>query len=228
MQARQEYERWVAYPGLDAETAKELTAIKNDEETIAFRFGSPMSFGTAGLRSTMYAGCACMNIYTVAQATGGIAALVKKENGASRGVAIAYDSRNRSKEFAEVCAEVLAASGIRSYLFDAVRPTPELSFAVRELGCIAGINITASHNPKEYNGYKAYWEDGAQLSPEQSSVVAAAIAEQLKYSKTQKNVPSTLWDPLKGLGNAMLTGIQTGDFALKSQLDACVAAIEKK
>ena len=177
MQAKKEYERWLAYPALDAEMKKELLALEGDDDTIAFRFGSAMSFGTGGLRSTMYAGPACMNVYTVAQATGGIAALIKKENGASRGAVIAYDSRNRSAEFAEVCAEVLAYNGIRTYLFDGVRPTPELSFAVRELGCIAGINITASHNPKEYNGYKAYWEDGAQISPEQSKIVAGAIAE---------------------------------------------------
>ncbi len=177
MTSKQEYERWLAYPNLDSETKEELLSIASDEDTIAFRFGTSMSFGTAGLRSTMYAGPACMNVYTVAQATGGIAALITKENGAERGVAIAYDSRNRSKEFAEVSAEVLAACGIRVYLFDGVRPTPELSFAVRELGCIAGINITASHNPKEYNGYKAYWEDGAQISPEQSKIVAAAIAD---------------------------------------------------
>ena len=177
MQAKKEYERWLAYPALDAEMKKELLALEGDDDTIAFRFGSAMSFGTGGLRSTMYAGPACMNVYTVAQATGGIAALIKKENGASRGAVIAYDSRNRSAEFAEVCAEVLAYNGIRTYLFDGVRPTPELSFAVRELGCIAGINITASHNPQEYNGYKAYWEDGAQISPEQSKIVAGAIAE---------------------------------------------------
>lgn len=176
MDAQKELERWLAYEKLDAATRAELEAIKGEEETVQMRFGSTMSFGTAGLRSTMYAGPACMNIYTVAQTTQGIAALVEKEGGARRGVAIAYDSRNHSREFAEVAAEVLAANGIRCYLFDGVRPTPELSFAVRHLGCIAGINITASHNPKEYNGYKAYWEDGAQISPEQTKVVAAAIA----------------------------------------------------
>ncbi len=177
MQARKEYERWLAYPALDEESRRELLSIASDDDTVEMRFGSVMSFGTAGLRSTMYAGPACMNNYTVAQATAGIAALVRQEKGSERGVVIAYDSRNHSKEFSEVCAEVLAANGIRTYLFDGVRPTPELSFAVRELGCMAGINITASHNPKEYNGYKAYWEDGAQISPEQSKVVAAAIAE---------------------------------------------------
>jgi len=160
---------------LDAESARELAEIEGDSEKIEMRFGSSMSFGTAGLRSTMYAGTACMNVYTVAQATQGLAVLVEKEDGASRGVAIAYDSRNHSAEFAEVAAEVLAANGIKVYLFDGVRPTPELSFAVRECGCIAGINITASHNPKEYNGYKAYWEDGAQLSPDFSRIVAEAI-----------------------------------------------------
>ena len=177
MNARKEYERWLSYPHLDEESKRELLSIAEEKDTIEMRFGSVMSFGTAGLRSTMYAGPACMNVYTVAQATAGIAVLVKNEGGCEKGVAIAFDSRNNSKTFAEVCAEVLTCNGIRTYLFDGVRPTPELSFAVRELGCIAGINITASHNPKEYNGYKAYWEDGAQLSPEQSNVVAAAIAE---------------------------------------------------
>ncbi|MCQ2385354.1 MAG: hypothetical protein MJ078_01570 [Clostridia bacterium] len=177
LSAKHEYERWLSYSQLDEASRQELEAIANDEEKIALWFTNPISFGTAGLRSTMHPGIACMNVYTVAQATRGIAALIAKENGVSRGVAIAYDSRNHSEEFARVSAEVLAANGIRSYLFDGVRPTPELSFAVRHLGCIAGINITASHNPKEYNGYKAYWEDGAQLSPEQSAVVAAAIAD---------------------------------------------------
>lgn len=176
MDARKEYERWLAYEGLDADTRAVLENMKEDDTAIQMNFGSVMSFGTAGLRSTMAPGPACMNVYTVAQTTQGIAALVKKENGLDRGVAIAYDSRNDSKLFAEVAAEVLAANGIRCYLFDGVRPTPELSFAVRQLGCIAGINVTASHNPKEYNGYKAYWEDGAQISPEQTKVVSTAIA----------------------------------------------------
>ncbi len=175
MLAQKEYERWRAYAGLDAESKRELDAIEGDRETVLLRFGSSMSFGTAGLRSTMHAGTACMNDDTVAQATQGIAVLIKKQGGCARGVAIAYDSRNHSEDFARVAAEVLTANGIRVYLFDGVRPTPELSFAVRECGCMAGINITASHNPKEYNGYKAYWEDGAQISPEQSKVVADAI-----------------------------------------------------
>ena len=116
-----------------------------------------MSFGTAGLRSIMGAGISRMNIYTVAQATQGLAELIRQENAADKGVAIAHDSRNNSRLFAEISARVLAANGITVYLFDSLRPTPELSFAILELGCISGINITASHNPKEYNGYKVYW-----------------------------------------------------------------------
>ena len=141
------------------------------------RFSAPMDFGTAGLRSTMYMGIGCMNRFTVAQTTKGIAALVKAEGGAERGVAIAYDSRNNSELFARVSAMILAAEGIKVYIFDGIRPTPELSFAVRRLGTMAGINITASHNPKEYNGYKAYWEDGAQISPDQAKIVSAERAK---------------------------------------------------
>ncbi len=177
MLANEEFSRWLAYSALDADTRREMEEMAKSEEDVALCFGSRISFGTAGLRAVMRPGIACMNVYTVAQTTQGIAALILKENGARRGVAIAYDSRNNSAAFARVCAEVLFANGIRVYLFDGVRPTPELSFAVRHLGCIAGINITASHNPKEYNGYKAYWEDGAQISPEQTEIVAAAIAE---------------------------------------------------
>ena len=171
----QEYERWLGSSALtDAERA-ELALIKDDAETKELRFGAPMSFGTAGLRSTMYMGIGCMNRFTVAQTTRGIAHLVLSEGGKDRGVAIAYDSRNNSREFAIVSARVLAGAGIKVYIFDDIRPTPELSFAVRECGALAGINITASHNPKEYNGYKAYWEDGAQLAPEHAGVVADAM-----------------------------------------------------
>ena len=171
----QEYERWLNSAALTEEEKGELIGIKDDEESKALRFGSPMSFGTAGLRSTMYMGIGCMNRFTVAQTTRGIARLVLSEGGSERGVAIAYDSRNNSREFAVVSARVLAGVGIKVYIFDDIRPTPELSFAVRECGALAGINITASHNPKEYNGYKAYWEDGAQLAPEHAGVVADAM-----------------------------------------------------
>ena len=167
-----EYERWLNSSALTDAERQELLLIKNDEAAKAMRFLQPMSFGTAGLRSTMNVGIGCMNRFTVAQTTRGIAALVKASSGAERGVVIAYDSRNNSEQFAKVCASVLASSGIKAYIFDGIRPTPELSFAVRELGTVAGINITASHNPKEYNGYKAYWEDGAQLAPEQAKIVS--------------------------------------------------------
>ena len=168
-----EYKRWLDFDGLTENERKELLSISNDEETKELRFGTPIGFGTAGLRSTMYMGIGCMNRFTVAQTTRGIAALIKAAGGEKRGVAIAYDSRNNSELFARVSASVLAGAGIKSYIFDGIRPTPELSFAVRELGTVAGINITASHNPKEYNGYKAYWEDGAQISPEQAKTVSA-------------------------------------------------------
>ena len=137
-----------------------------------------LSFGTAGLRGTMGPGIACMNVYTVRYATQGLANLVISKGGQEggdseegHGVAIAHDSRLNSRLFAEEAAAVLAANGIKAYIFDDMRPTPELSFAVRETGSMAGINITASHNPKEYNGYKAYWADGAQLGPEHADVV---------------------------------------------------------
>jgi len=167
-----EFDKWLASDKLSPEERAELLSIRDDEETKELRFGAPMDFGTAGLRSTMYMGIGCMNRFTVAHTTRGIAALIKAEGGESRGVAIAYDSRNHSEEFARVSACVLAGAGIKSYIFNGLRPTPELSYAVRETGALAGINITASHNPKEYNGYKAYWEDGAQLAPEHASVVA--------------------------------------------------------
>ena len=173
----QEYRRFLNSGVLNAEELSELAAIENNEDEKALRFSAPMDFGTAGLRSTMCVGIGSMNRLTVAQTTKGLAALIKKSGGESRGVVIAYDSRNNSRAFARVSAEVLAAAGIRVYIFDDLRPTPELSFALRHLGAIAGINITASHNPKEYNGYKAYWEDGAQLAPEQAAIVKAETAK---------------------------------------------------
>ena len=160
----------------DPSLRSELESIDGNENEIIARFTTPMSFGTAGLRSIMGAGISRMNIYTVAQATQGLAELIRQENAADKGVAIAHDSRNNSRLFAEISARVLAANGITVYLFDSLRPTPELSFAILELGCISGINITASHNPKEYNGYKVYWSDGAQLPPEHAAVVCEKIA----------------------------------------------------
>ena len=172
-----EYQRWLLSNEMTAEEKDELFAIAKNEAAKAMRFSAPMDFGTAGLRSTMYMGIGCMNRFTVAQTTRGIAALVKKAGGEDRGVAIAYDSRNHSQEFAKVSASVLASEGIKVYIFESLRPTPELSYTVRHFNALAGINITASHNPKEYNGYKAYWEDGAQIGPEEARVISEKRAE---------------------------------------------------
>ena len=159
------YNEWLANPYFDEETKAELRAIAEDENEIKERFYMDLEFGTAGLRGIIGAGINRMNIYVVRRATQGLANYIIKQGGASKGVAIAYDSRHMSPEFAMEAAMTLAANGIKAYKFESLRPTPELSFAVRELGCIAGINITASHNPPEYNGYKVCWEDGAQFTP---------------------------------------------------------------
>ena len=159
------YEEWLNNPYFDETTKEELRAIAGDENEIKERFYMALEFGTAGLRGVIGAGINRMNIYVVRRATQGRANYIIKQGGADKGVAIAYDSRRMSPEFAMEAAMTLAANGIKAYKFESLRPTPELSFAVRELGCIAGINITASHNPPEYNGYKVYWEDGAQFTP---------------------------------------------------------------
>ena len=181
---REEYEYWLASDVVDEKTKEELRALEGKDEEIEGRFKAMLTFGTAGLRGIMGAGIGCMNVYTVRYATQGLANLVIANGGQiggdskeGNGVAIAHDSRLNSRLFAEEAASVLAANGIKVYIFDDMRPTPELSFAVRETKSIAGINITASHNPKEYNGYKAYWADGAQLGPEHADVVSAEIAK---------------------------------------------------
>ncbi len=159
------YEEWLSNPCFDEATKAELKAIADDDNEIKERFYKDLEFGTAGLRGIIGAGINRMNIYVVRRATQGLANYIIKQGGQGKGVAIAYDSRRMSPEFAEEAALTLAANGIKAYKFESLRPTPELSFAVRELGCVAGINITASHNPPEYNGYKVYWEDGAQFTP---------------------------------------------------------------
>ena len=159
------YQQWCSDPYFDDATKAELKAIENNKEEIEDRFYRQLEFGTGGLRGVIGAGTNRMNIYTVRQATQGLANYVLSQNGQEKGVAIAYDSRRMSTEFATEAALCLNANGIKTYIFDSLRPTPELSFAVRELHCIAGIVITASHNPPEYNGYKVYWEDGAQITP---------------------------------------------------------------
>ena len=163
----EEYQRWLDSPALSNAEWEELNAIRDDKKEIESRFFAPLEFGTAGLRGEMALGCRRMNIHVIRHATQAFAEVIKAEgeSACARGIAICFDCRVNSERFAHEAASVMAANGIHVRIFDALRPTPELSFAVRELGCIAGINITASHNPPEYNGYKVYWEDGAQFTP---------------------------------------------------------------
>lgn len=165
MDYMKEYEEWMTNPFFSEETRQELLAIKDNDKEIKERFYADLEFGTAGLRGIIGAGINRMNDYVVAKATQGLANYIIHRKKQSKGVVIAFDSRRCSPEFADVAALCLAANGIKAYVFESLRPTPELSFAVRYFGCIAGINITASHNPPEYNGYKVYWEDGAQITP---------------------------------------------------------------
>ncbi len=177
MNYKEAYEYWLNSPAVDAETKEELNGIKDNDETIKERFFKELDFGTAGLRGIIAAGTNCMNIYTVRKATQGLCEDIINEGGdaAKRGVVISYDCRHKSYEFALESAKVIAANGIKAYLFDELRPTPELSFAVRYLNCARGIMITASHNPKQYNGYKAYGEDGGQLPPESADYVVGIM-----------------------------------------------------
>ncbi len=173
-----EYERWLASGSLTAEEREELESIRGNDPEIRERFFAPLSFGTAGLRGVMGPGLRRMNGHVVRQATRALGTLILREEGlAEKGAVIACDCRNHSMEYAWDAARVLAAMGIRVRIFETLRPTPELSFAIRYYGAAAGINVTASHNPKEYNGYKVYWSDGAQLPPEHASQVAGAMAE---------------------------------------------------
>lgn len=165
MSYKELYNEWLSNPYFDEETKEELRKIANNDKEIEERFYTELEFGTAGLRGIIGAGTNRMNIYVVRKATQGLANYIIKMNSQDKGVAIAYDSRRMSPEFADEAARVLCANGIKAYVFESLRPTPELSFAVRELKCTAGINITASHNPAEYNGYKVYWADGAQITP---------------------------------------------------------------
>ena len=182
MDYKELYELWLTNPYFDEDTRKELEAIKDDNKEIEDRFYKDLEFGTAGLRGVIGAGTNRMNIYTVRRATQGLANYIIKMNGQDKGVAIAFDSRHMSPEFADEAALCLNANGIKAYVFDSLRPTPELSFAVRELKCIAGINVTASHNPAEYNGYKVYWEDGAQITPPHDVNIMDAVLAITDYA----------------------------------------------
>ncbi|MCR5342199.1 MAG: phospho-sugar mutase [Butyrivibrio sp.] len=183
--AMKQLEYWLNDPYFDEDTKKELTAIRNNGDEVQDRFYQELEFGTGGLRGVIGAGTNRMNKYVVRKATQGLANYIKKNggaDGAKRGVAISYDCRRFSPEFADETARCLAANGIKAYVFDELRPTPELSFALRKLGCIAGVMITASHNPPEYNGYKAYWEDGAQVTPPHDTGIIAEVKAITDYN----------------------------------------------
>lgn len=182
MTAREQYEAWMNAPYIDETTKEELRAIEQDEKEIEERFYKELEFGTGGLRGIIGAGTNRMNIYTVRKATQGLANYIKKQHGEEKGIAIAYDSRNMSPEFAKETALCMAGNGIKAYLFPTLRPTPELSFALRELGCIAGVVITASHNPAEYNGYKVYWEDGAQITYPKDEQIISEVNQVTDYA----------------------------------------------
>lgn len=215
-----EYERWLASPALTADERAELEAIRGDEDAIKDRFFAPLSFGTAGLRGVLGVGLYRMNRFTVGAATQGLANLIV-QNGpeaCARGVAIAYDSRHFSPEFAQLAACILAANGISVKLYDELRPTPELSFAIRYYGTIAGINITASHNPKEYNGYKVYWEDGAQLPPKEADVVAKEMGA-LDFFADVKTMD---FEEAKAKGLVKMMDWQTDEAYLKEVLKVAI------
>lgn len=185
MSYQEEFNFWLNDPYFDEDTKNELLSIKNDEKEIEDRFYKELEFGTGGLRGVIGAGTNRMNIYTVRKATQGLANYILKQGGKEKGVAIAYDSRRKSPEFADEAALCLAANGIKAYVFDSLRPTPELSFALRQLGCISGIVITASHNPPEYNGYKAYWEDGAQVTAPKDKEIITEVKNVTDYHEVK-------------------------------------------
>lgn len=201
------YKEWLDNPYFDEAAKEELRNIAGDENEIKERFYMDLEFGTAGLRGIIGAGINRMNIYTVRRATQGLANYIIKQGGAGKGVAIAFDSRRMSPEFAEEAALTLAANGIKAYKFESLRPTPELSFAVRELGCIAGINITASHNPPEYNGYKVYWEDGAQFTPPHDK----GVTEEVMAITDLSTVRTTDAQSARTSGNYQIIGQEIDD-----------------
>ncbi|MEG2137786.1 MAG: phospho-sugar mutase [Oscillospiraceae bacterium] len=209
MNYKETFQKWLTSSALDKAENAELAAIVGDEKEVESRFFAPLEFGTAGLRGTMAVGLNRMNIHVIRHATQAFASVILAEGGdaADRGIAICYDCRNHSAEFAREAACVMAANGIKVRIFDALRPTPELSFAVREYGCIAGINVTASHNPKEYNGYKVYWEDGAQLPPNH----AAAIAKKMDELDIFADVKTMAYENAVKAGMITVLGAETDE-----------------
>ena len=207
MEYREKYEEWLNDPYFDEAAKEELRSIAEDGNEIKERFYKDLEFGTAGLRGIIGAGTNRMNIYTVRKATQGLANYIISKDGQKKGVAIAYDSRRMSPEFADEAALCLAANGIKAYVFESLRPTPELSYAVRSLGCIAGINITASHNPPEYNGYKVYWEDGAQITPPHDK----GIMDEVKAVTEYNTVKTMGLEEAKAAGMYELIGAAVDD-----------------
>lgn len=212
------YRTWLTSEKLSREDRAELEAFETDTQEIRERFCGRLTFGTGGLRGTMKIGLHHMNVYTVAHATQGLANHILAGGYAGHPTVIAYDSRNNSELFARTVACVFAANDIPVYLFDGIRPTPELSFAVRELGCIAGVNITASHNPKEYNGYKVYWQDGAQLSPEDAAAVSREI-DRLDPLNDVKHIP---YENALADGKIRLIGSEIDEIYLERVLEQTV------
>ena len=182
----QKYNNWINDSVIDEEAKKELKAIAGNDEEIKERFYKDLEFGTAGLRGIIGMGTNRMNKYTVTKATQGLANYIIKKGGQEKGVAIAYDSRRMSDEFSEETALCLNANGIKTYLFESLRPVPELSFAVRNLGCTAGVMITASHNPPKYNGYKVYWDDGSQIVSPRDKDIIAKVREVKNFSEIKE------------------------------------------
>ena len=227
MSYRDTYEKWLSSPALSAGEKAELESIRGDEKEIESRFFAPLEFGTAGLRGTMCVGLHQMNIHVIRHATQAFAQVILAEGpeAVERGVAICYDCRNHSDEFARETACVMAGNGIKVRLFDALRPTPEVSFAVREYGCIAGVNVTASHNPKEYNGYKVYWQDGAQLPPHHAS----AIAQKMEELDLFDSIKRMDYDEAVSKGLITLMGRETDEKFLENVMGQVndKAAVEK-
>ena len=217
MSYRENYEKWPNSPALSADEKAELEAIKNDEKEIESRFFDQLSFGTAGLRGTMGVGLYRMNVHVIRHATQAFAQVILEEGpeAVKRGVAVCFDCRNNSDTFAREAACVMAGNGIPVRLFESLRPTPELSFAVREYGCIAGINVTASHNPKEYNGYKVYWEDGAQLPPKH----ADEVAKKMKELDVFDCVKTMDYDKAVAEGKIVLMGAETDEKFLANVME---------
>ena len=224
MNYREQYEAWLGSPALSEAEKDELRAIAGDEKEIESRFFSRLEFGTAGLRGVMAVGLYRMNIHVIRHTTQALAELVLEEPAEDKCVAICFDSRIGSADFAREAASIIAGNGVSVRLFDALRPTPELSFAIREYGCIAGINITASHNPKEYNGYKVYWADGAQLPPRHARIVAEKM-EQLDMFTSIRSVDS---DAAVAEGLVTIMGDETDELFLKNVMAQAndLAAVE--